>query len=141
MKKVILILSMVLALSFIACSDANDRGTQTHESNKKVFPSTQLITEQNIVGEWKCVDITNETTHMRNIAQMQAHIIFDTDKNVLNKMKLPDGSFVKQKVGTYGIKNGKVVSTLYDANPYMQNNQLIFEDSSSDDKRIYEKVR
>jgi len=135
MKKVTLILSVVLTMLLVSCGNSNSKNEQKKEK------TTQAITQSNIIGEWKCVDISNGVTHMKSIAKMQAHIVFDGKNKISSKMKLPDGSFAEQKIGTYKIENGKIVSSIYEVNPYMENNQLIIEDPSADNKQIYEKIK
>jgi len=90
-----------------------------------------------IIGEWECVDIFNGVTHMKNIAKMQPHIVFTADGKILSKMVLPDGSSTEQKLDVYKIVNGKISSKAFDADVYIENDKLIVEDPSADNKRIY----
>ncbi len=136
MKKVTLILG-VIALSITMFSCGNNIDKKSSNENKI---STQLITMENLVGEWECVDITNGATHMESIAKMQPHIVFNAKNEIFSKMKLPDGSFISQKTGSFSIEKGKVVSKSFDENLYMENNKLIKENPSEDNKQIYKKL-
>lgn len=136
MKKVTLILAIItLGIAMFSCgNNTNSKSSTEKKTNIK------LITMDNLIGEWECKDITNGVIHMENIAKMQPHIIFNNKNEILSKMKLPDGSFVSQKVGSFSIEEGKVVSKLYEKNPYMENDKLIIENPSEDNKQIYQKI-
>ncbi len=138
MKKVTNILAVIaLSISLFSCSG----GDPSTKSSTVKEVAIQPITKDNLVGEWECVDITNGVTHMENIAKMQAHIVFNEKNEIYSKMKLPDGSFASQKVGSYSIDEGKVVSKLYEKNPYIENDKLIIENPSEDNKQIFEKIK
>ena len=137
MKKVTLIFAVIaLSITMFSCNggDSNKKSS----TDKKI--TIQPITLENLLGEWECVDITNGVNHMENIARMQPHIVFNDKYEIHSKMKLPDGSFVSQKIGSYSIDEGKVVSELYEENPYIENNKLIIGNPSEDNKQIYEKI-
>ena len=136
MKKITLSLFAALSLILFSCG-----GNSDNQSSAKKSAGTQAVTSANIIGEWQCIDITNGVNHMKSIAKMQPHIIFNDKNEILAKMKLADGSFTSQKIGSYKIENGQVVSKLYEKNPYMENNQLIIEDTSADTKQIYTKLK
>ena len=136
MKKLTLSLFVALSLILFSCG-----GNSESQSSEKMTGVTEAVTPANLIGEWECVDITNGVNHMKSIAKMQPHIIFNDKNEVLAKMKLADGSFAAQKIGSYKIENGKVVSKLYEKNPYMEDNQLIIEDTSADNKQIYKKLK
>ncbi len=136
MKKVTLILVMiVLSITMFSCGSNADKKLSTENKT-----STQSINMENLVGEWKCVDITNGVTHMESIAKMQPHIVFNDKNEIFSKMKLPDGSFTSQKIGSFSIEKGKVISKSFDKNLYMENNNLIKENPSEDNKQIYKKI-
>ncbi len=78
---------------------------------------------------------------MESIAKMQPHLVFEKDYSLSAKMKLPDGTVTQQKIGTYTIENGNIVSNYFETNTYLQNNQLIIEKPSQDNKQIYEKIK
>ncbi len=136
MKKVTLILA-VIALSITIFSCGNNTDKKSSAENKT---GTQTITMENLVGEWECVDITNGETHMESIAKMQPHIVFNDKNEMFSKMKLPDGSSTSQKIGSFSIEKGKVVSKSFDKSLYMENNKLIKENPSEDNKQIYKKI-
>ncbi len=136
MKKVTLILAMiVLSITMFSCGSNTDKKSSTENKT-----STQSINMENLVGEWECVDITNGVTHMESIAKMQPHIVFNDKNEIFSKMKLPDGSFTSQKIGSFSIEKGKVISKSFDQNLYMENNNLIKENPSEDNKQIYKKI-
>ncbi len=138
MKKVSLLIAVIaLSITMFACNGA-DSGSKS-STDKKV--TIQPITSSSLIGEWECVDITNGVTHMESIAKMQPHIVFNDKNEILSKVKLPDGSFVSQKAGSFQIENGSIVSKLYEKNPYMENGKLIIEDPSADNKQIYKKIK
>jgi len=137
MKKVTLVLAVIaLSITMFSCSG----GDSSNKSSTVKEVAIQAITMDNLVGEWECVDITNGVTHMENIAKMQAHIVFNDENEIYSKMKLPDGSFASQKIGSFSIEEGKVVSKLYEKNPYIENDKLIIENPSEDNKQIFEKI-
>jgi hypothetical protein len=136
MKKVTLILA-VIALSITMFSCGNNADKKSSTENKTI---SQSITMENLTGEWECVDITNGVTHMKSIAKMQPHLVFNDKNKIFSKMKLSDGSFTTQEIGSFSIEKGKVVSESFDENLYMENNQLIKENPSEDNKQIYKKI-
>ena len=136
MKKATLLLIAVSTLVLISCGGNTDSKSSTQEQITR-----QAITSENLTGEWECIDITNGVSHMESIAKMQPHIIFNNKNEILSKAKLSGGRFVSQKTGSYKIENGNVVSKLYENNLYMENDKLIIEDPSADNKQIYKKVK
>jgi hypothetical protein len=137
MKKVTLVLAVIaLGIAMFSCGNSTD---QKSSAAKEI--STQSITMENLVGEWECVDITNGVSHMESIAKMQPHLIFNDKNEILSAMKLPDGNLKTQKIGSFSIENGKVVSKLYEKNLYMENDKLIIDKPSEDNKQIYQKVK
>jgi len=134
MKKVNLLIIVILGMIISSCGNSKDNSTNKTKITK------QTITTENIIGEWQCVDITNGVTHMESIAKMQPHILFNEKNEIFSKMKLPDGSFANQKIGSYKIENGTIKSELYEINPYMENDKLIIDDPSADNKQIYSKI-
>ncbi len=137
MKKTTLILAVItLSIAMFSCgNNTNNKSTTEKKSD------TKEITMDDLAGEWECTDITNGLSHMENIAKMQPHIIFNNENEILSKMKLPDGSFVSQKVGSFSIEGGKIVSKLYEKSPYMENDKLIIDNPSEDNKLIYDKIK
>ena len=139
MKKVTLILAVItLSITMFSC---NGGSSDSKSTTKKEAAVQQSITMNNLIGEWECVDITNGVTHMKSIAKMQPHIVFNEKNEIFFKTKLPDGSFVSQKAGSFDIEKGKVVSALFEENLFLENNNLIMDQPSSDDKRIYQKIK
>ncbi len=136
MKKVTAAFVVILTLALVSCGGNSDSKPVAKEKSTR-----QAVTMENLMGEWECVDITNGVTHMKSIAKMQPHIVFNDKNEILSKAKLPDGSFVSQKTGSFKIENGSVVSKLYEKNPYLENGKLIIEDPSADNKQIYQKVK
>lgn len=134
MKKVNLLIVVILGLVFWSCGNSKDNSSNKTETTK------QTITKENIIGEWQCVDITNGVTHMESIAKMQPHFLFTEKNEIFSIMKLSDGSFTNQKIGSYKIENGTIKSELYEINPYMENDKLIIDDRSADNKQIYSKI-
>ena len=131
MKKLSIFIVLVASLLIWSCSNSSK------DSNKNLKSTHQSITSQMIIGEWECVDIFNGVTHMKNIAKMQPHMVFTADGKILSKMVLPDGSSTEQKLDVYKIVNGKISSKAFDADVYIENDKLIVEDPSADNKRIY----
>jgi len=139
MKKLTLILAVIaLSITMFSCSGGSSDSKPT---TKKEAAVQQPITMDNLIGEWECVDITNGVTHMESIAKMQPHIVFNKKNEVFFKTKLPDSSFVSQKAGSFSIEKGKLVSDLFEENLYLGNDNLIMEQPSTDDKRIYKKIK
>lgn len=134
MKKTNLLIIAILGLMIWSCGNSKDNSSTKTEITK------QTITTENIIGEWQCVDITNGVIHMESIAKMQAHMVFTKDGKILSKMKLPDGTVLDQKIGSYKIENGTIKSELYEINPYMEKDKLIINDLSADNKQIYSKI-
>ncbi|MCF6182302.1 hypothetical protein [Lutibacter sp.] len=135
MKKattIILIISTVLSWS---CNNSKQK------KDKKEISTHQTIAKSDIIGEWKCIDITDGDTHMDNIAKMQARLVFKDDNSIFSKMPLPDGSEVAQKVGSYQIKDKKIVSKFFENSPFLQNGKLIIVYPDQDSKWVYEKVK
>jgi len=129
---IILIISTVLLWS---CNSSKQK------KDKKEVSTHQTITKSDIIGEWKCTDITNGNNHMDNIAKMQAHLVFKVDNSIFSKMPLPDGSEVAQKVGSYQIKDGKITSKFFENSPFLQNGKLIVIHPDQDSKWVYKKVK
>jgi len=134
MKKIILF-TLVSSLMFWSCGNSNSKTSENTETAK------QTITKENIIGEWQCIDITNGVTHMESIAKMQPHIIFNEQNEIFSKMKLPDGSFAEQKIGSFKIADGTIQSELYEVNLYIENDKLVIEDPSADNKQLYIKSK
>ncbi len=128
---------LLLAISAVIWSCGSSKKGSEETGSK---PS-QDITQSNITGEWQCVDVTNGVAHMESVAKMQPHLVFKENNELFSKMKLPDGSELNQKVGTYKIQGGKVVSDFFEDQPHMQDGKLIIDDKSADMQRIYERVK
>jgi len=109
-------------------------------SSNELATHKQTMTQSVIVGEWKCVDIVAGTMHMKSIAKMQPHMVFSNTSKIYIKQKLSNGHFMKQKYANYKIENGVLSSKVFDVNPYIENKQLIIENPSEDNKRIYTKI-
>ncbi len=135
MKKVIVLFTVFASLLMWSCGNS---GSKTTEAEK---PEKQNITQDMILGEWECVDITNGVSHMESIAKMQPHMVFKEDGKIISKQKLPDGSFVEQKIADYKLENGVLSSKIFETKPYFEGEKLIVENPSEDNKRIYEKVK
>lgn len=133
MKKLTFI-SLVLTIMFWSCGGSKEK------SNDQEKASKQNMTKESIIGEWQCIDITDGVTHMESIAKMQPHLVFNEDNTISSKMKLPDGREVSQKAGKFEIRDNTIASDFFDDNPYLQDNKLIIENSSEDNKRIYKKL-
>ncbi len=134
MKTVMMFLAFVSVFSLYACGNSKEKPAVEAKVEK------QAISEQGIIGEWQCVDITNGVTHMESIARMQPHLVFNAKHEIRARMKLPDGTFVDQKISSYSIKNGTISSKNYEVSPYMEGGKLVIEDPSTDSRRIYRKV-
>ncbi|MEA3496594.1 MAG: hypothetical protein U9R42_11210 [Bacteroidota bacterium] len=134
MKKVIAIFTVFVSLFMWSCGNSNSNPKEGQKTEK------QTITQDIIIGEWECVDITNGVIHMKDIAQMQPHMVFTNDGKIINKMVLSDGSIIKQKLANYKIENGQINSKVFEGNAYMESGKLIFEDPSADNKSIYKKI-
>ena len=134
MKKLIVLFTVFVSLFIWSCGNSDNISKEDKKAEK------QNITQDMILGEWECVDITNGVTHMENIAKMQPHMVFHVDGKIFAKQKLPDGSFTEQKLADYKIANGVLSSEIFEVNPYIEGGKLIVEVPSEDNKKVYKKI-